>query len=113
MGLAKKPFRVAIIGGGIGGLFAALCIHHHCKDLQVKIDVYEQASEFKEIGAGVGLGVNAARLFHKLGIGEDLNALAGHRNGIWISFRRFDDGQNIVTVPLEFVFILNVRQAWL
>ena len=57
-------FRIAIIGGGIGGLFAALSFHHHCKNTgaNIQIDVYEQAAQYKEIGAGVGLGINAARL---------------------------------------------------
>ena len=98
-----SPFRIAIIGGGIGGLFCALSIHHHCRSTgaNVKIEVYEQASEYKEIGAGVGLGVNAARLVHKLGIGDRLNAISGHRTGIWISFRRFDDSGDIVTVPVN------------
>lgn len=99
---SDSPFRIAIIGGGIGGLFTALCIHHHCNTTRpLEINIYEQASEFKEIGAGVGLGVNAARLFHKIGLGEQLNSVAGHRNGIWISFRRFDNGEKIVEVPLN------------
>lgn len=67
----------------------------------MEIDVYEQASEFKEIGAGVGLGINAARLVHKVGIGEELNKIAGKRDGIWITFRRFDNSEDIVTVPLD------------
>jgi len=96
-----KPFRIAIVGGGIGGLFAALCIHHQCQSQAVEIDVYEQAAEFKEIGAGVGLGVNAAKLVHKLGLGQKLNDVAGRRNGIWITFRRYDNGEEIVTVPAK------------
>lgn len=100
-GGTQKPFRVAIVGGGIGGLFATLCIHHHCKDYPIEIDVYEQASEFKEIGAGVGMGINAARLIHKIGIGEQLNNVAGKRDGVWITFRRFDNGEDIVTIPVD------------
>ena len=98
-----KPFRIAVIGGGIGGLFATLAISHHCAatGAPVKIDVFEQASQYKEIGAGVGVGVNAARLIHKLGIGEKLNAFAGHRTGVWISFRRYDNSEDIVTVPVK------------
>lgn len=107
---SEAPFRIGIIGGGIGGLFTALCIHHQCNNTRpLQIDIYEQASEFKEIGAGVGLGVNAARLFHKIGLGEQLNSIAGHRNGIWISFRRFDNGEKIVEVPLNDT--AKVRQA--
>lgn len=98
-----KPFRVAIVGGGIGGLFCALAIHHHCAvaGAALKIDVYEQAAQYKEIGAGVGVGINAARLIHKLGLGEKLNAIAGHRTGVWITFRRFDDSAEIVTLPVN------------
>ncbi|PNS15782.1 Kynurenine 3-monooxygenase [Sphaceloma murrayae] len=95
-----RPLRVAIIGGGIGGLYAALGIRHHCQS-HVEIDVYEQASEFKEIGAGVGLAVNAARLVHKVGLGDGLNKVAGYRNGVWISFRRFDDGEDIITIRVD------------
>lgn len=101
----ERPFRIAIVGGGIGGLFATLCIHHHCtatpNTRPIQIDVYEQASEYKEIGAGVGVGVNAARLVHKIGLGDKLNAIAGHRTGIWISFRRYDTGGEIVTLPVN------------
>ncbi|KAK6443147.1 hypothetical protein LTR95_000664 [Oleoguttula sp. CCFEE 5521] len=111
----SEPFNISIIGGGIGGLFAALCIHHHVSLLPttqnwtVKISVYEQSSAYREIGAGVGLGVNAARLVHKLGLGDKLNAIAGHRQGIWITFRRFDDGGEVVTVPVKDDAV--VRQA--
>jgi salicylate hydroxylase len=100
---ASEPLRIAVVGGGIGGLFCALAIHHHCTAAGVKIhiDVYEQASEYKEIGAGVGLGINAARLVHKIGIGHKLNAVSGHRLGVWLMFRRFDTGEEIVTFPVN------------
>lgn len=101
----QHPFRIAIAGGGIGGLFCALAIHHHCtrnpNTRPVQITVYEQASQYKEIGAGVGLGVNAARLVHALGFGDRLNAMAGHRTGVWISFRRYHDSGEVVTVPVN------------
>lgn len=99
----RDAFRIAIVGGGIGGLFCALSVHHHCQatEANVKIDVYEQASQYKEIGAGVGLGINAARLVHKLGFGDRLNAIAGHRTGVWISFRRFDTSEEVVTIPVN------------
>src|SRR6267142_2666353 len=44
--------RVLIAGGGIGGLTAALALLEHGID----VDVYEQAAELKEVGAGVQLG---------------------------------------------------------
>lgn len=101
MAAASERFRVAIIGGGIGGLFAALAIHHNCKDLPVDIDVYEQASEFKEVGAGVGLAINSARMVHNIGLGDKLNAISGFRSGVWIDFRRFDNGESIISIPAD------------
>lgn len=101
MPVKGKPFRVAIVGGGIGGLCAALSLHHHCPKGSIQIDVYEQAPQYREIGAGIGLGVNAARLLHAIGIGDAVNDIAGHRNGVWISFRRYDTGAEIVTVPVN------------
>ena len=94
----RPPLRVAIIGGGIGGLCTALSLHHHCGSL-LEINVYEQAPQYKEIGAGVGVGNNAAKLLHKIGIGEEVSKIAGKRSGIWITFRKFDDGSDVVTVP--------------
>ena len=95
------PFRIAIVGGGIGGLFTALCLHHHMRNAPIQIDVYEQAAQYREIGAGVGIGPNAAKLFHEIGIGDQLNKKSGWRNGVWISFRRFDNGGDVITVPSQ------------
>jgi salicylate hydroxylase len=99
----KEPYRIAIIGGGIGGLFAALSIHHHChKDLdKIEIDVYEQAAEYKEIGAGVSLAVNASRLIEKIGLFDDCHAIAGSRKNVWLSFRRYDNSEDIHTAELD------------
>lgn len=98
---SPRPFSVAVIGGGIGGLASALFLHHHCNDQGIEIHVYEQASQYREIGAGIGIGINAAKLLHRIDLGDALNDIAGDRNGVWISFRRFDDGNEIVTVPLD------------
>lgn len=78
-------------------MFTALSINWHCKE-QVQISVYEQASEYREIGAGVGIGVNAAKLLHKIGLGDALNEISGNAEGIWVAFRRFDTGGEVVTV---------------
>lgn len=93
-------FRVAIIGGGLGGLFAALSIHHHCSSEDIQIDVYEQATQYKEIGAGVAIGPNGARLIEKLGLLEEAWKIAGKRGKDWFSFRRYDNGAEILTVPI-------------
>ncbi|HEY5398898.1 MAG TPA: FAD-dependent monooxygenase, partial [Trebonia sp.] len=50
--------RVAIIGGGIGGLTAAIALSR----AGVEVRVYEAAAELREIGAGVALHPNAMRV---------------------------------------------------
>jgi salicylate hydroxylase len=91
-------FRIAVIGGGLGGLFVALSIHHHCASPDLQIDVYEQAAQYKEIGAGVAIGPNAARLIEKLGLLEETWKIAGKRGKHWFSFRRYDTGAEVLTV---------------
>ncbi|KAK4496463.1 hypothetical protein PRZ48_012443 [Zasmidium cellare] len=105
-GDGSTGFSIAIVGGGIGGLFAALSIHHHVTLTNPKrstqIDVYEQAAKYTEIGAGLGIGANAARLIHKLGLYDRLNAIGGNPDGKFSSpaIRRFDNGDEIFRWPV-------------
>src|SRR5438094_5195238 len=69
--------RVLIAGGGIGGLTAALALLKHGID----VDVYEQAAELKEVGAGVQLAANGTRVLYALGIGEELKSLSCEAQG--------------------------------
>ena len=50
------PFNVAIVGGGIPGLTLAIALLQH----DIPLTIYEAASRFGEIGAGVAFGPNAA-----------------------------------------------------
>lgn len=53
---------VVVVGGGIGGLSAALALH----DSGRRVTVLERASEFTEIGAGLQLAPNATRVLDRL-----------------------------------------------
>lgn len=64
--------HVLIAGGGIGELAAALALLKRGFD----VDVYEQALEQREVGAGVQLSANGIRVLHELGVHEALRALA-------------------------------------
>ena len=55
---------VLVVGGGIGGLTAALALSRK----GIPVQVLEQAAEFKEIGAGIQLGPNVFRMFEVLGL---------------------------------------------
>ena len=56
---------VAIVGGGIGGLTAALALIREGID----VEVHEQAPELKELGAGVQISSNGTRVLYALGLG--------------------------------------------
>lgn len=94
--LAAKP-HVLIAGAGIGGLTAALALLRR----GFRVDVYEQASELRELGAGVQLAPNGTRLLIDLGLRERLEEVvceaAGKEVRIWNtgqSWKLFDLGQD-------------------
>jgi len=65
---APSPLKVVIVGGGIGGLTAALALLQRGVD----VEVYEQSAALKEVGAGVQLGSNGTRVLYALGLQEAL-----------------------------------------
>jgi salicylate hydroxylase len=58
--------RVVVVGGGVGGLAAALSLAR----LGIGVSLLEQSSEIAEIGAGLQLAPNAFAALDALGIGE-------------------------------------------
>ena len=65
--------RVAIIGGGIGGLTAANAL----SQAGIEVAVHEAAAELKEIGAGVALHPNAMKVLRALGVEDKVRRVAG------------------------------------
>jgi salicylate hydroxylase len=59
---------ILISGAGIGGLTAALALLKRGID----VEVYEQAPQLGEIGAGIQVGANSARILFALGLEEEL-----------------------------------------
>lgn len=90
----RNDVSVAIIGGGIGGLAAALSLRAAGLDAHV----YERSSEFGEIGAGIQISPNASRILHKLGLGEGLERISV-KPVAWHQ-RRWDDGRTLLRSPL-------------
>lgn len=86
--------KVAIIGGGIGGLSAALQL------LQVGLDVhvYEQAPHIAEIGAGIQISPNASRILLRLGLRAAMDAFGTRPRAV--HQRRWDDGRILQRAPL-------------
>ncbi|MEU1932478.1 FAD-dependent monooxygenase [Streptomyces sp. NPDC019826] len=64
MSVTPVPLRIAVVGGGIGGLAAALSTAragHH-------VTLVERAAQFGEIGAGLQLAPNASQALEELGV---------------------------------------------
>lgn len=71
--VCHRKLSIGIIGGGIGGVAAAVALHR----AGIQATVYERASELREIGAGMMLWPNATRVLKELGLLERVAALSG------------------------------------
>jgi prepilin-type processing-associated H-X9-DG protein len=80
--------RIAVVGGGIGGLAAAAFLHR----AGLRATVHEQAGEISEIGAGLVVAPNAVRLLRRLGRIELFQKTAVPLEVGW-EFRRWQDGR--------------------
>lgn len=69
--MARTP-RIAIIGGGIGGLTAAAAFRAR----GYEIDVYERAASLSEVGAGIQIGPNGVRVLYEMGFKPQLDRFA-------------------------------------
>jgi salicylate hydroxylase len=106
-----KSFNVGVVGGGISGLILALSLLSN----GVPVTLYEAASKFGEIGAGVSFGPNATRAMKLISprIYEAFEARASRNQsaekaGVWFDFRYGEDcggkrpvGEKITTVICE------------
>ncbi len=84
--------RALVIGGGVGGFAAALSLHER----GIEVEVFEQASEIRELGVGINLLPHAVKELADLGLLGHLDA-TGIRTSELIYCNRF--GQRIWTEP--------------
>ncbi|WP_179403933.1 FAD-dependent monooxygenase [Burkholderia guangdongensis] len=92
--------KIAIVGGGIAGLVTAAAL----RDSGHEIGIYEQADQFREIGAGVTLHPNATRLLDKLGLGDALREIGSPTAGVRLmstTGETIDTGEPHGDVPLS------------
>lgn len=73
MDASIRNLRVAVIGGGPGGLATAIALS---KIPNVSVNLYEQASLLREVGAGISIGANTWNVLELLGVADTLTS--GH-----------------------------------
>jgi salicylate hydroxylase len=86
--MPRQP-RIAIVGGGIGGLAAALALERRGAETVV----YEQSGELSEIGAGLNLTPNAVKALRALDLEAAVNAIAAETN--FLNIRSWKSGRYI------------------
>ena len=92
MTAAAAPLLVA--GGGIGGLAAALALSRSGQ----QVELFEQAAQFAEVGAGVQAGPNVVRLLQRWGLGEALARVAAYPDRLQV--RSTASGATLDELPL-------------
>ncbi|MBO0730380.1 MAG: FAD-dependent monooxygenase [Acidimicrobiaceae bacterium] len=88
---------VAVVGGGIGGLAAAIAL----RDAGHETTVYEQATEVRAVGAGISLWPNGVKVLDRLGLGSRLAGMAGRMERMGYAWM---DGSRLTEFSLEPVY---------
>lgn len=83
---SREPLQAIVIGGGIGGITAAIAL----RQAGIDATVYERAPELLEVGSGLPLFTNALKALQKLGLGDKIEALGAHANTLNVSTWRGD-----------------------
>jgi salicylate hydroxylase len=91
--------KVVVVGGGIGGLAAAIALDRR----GIEVEVFEQAAAIAPIGASLSIGPNAVRLLDELGLGERLRRVGALPDTV--DLLRWDDGsllhRSVLGPPME------------
>ncbi|MGD6748018.1 FAD-dependent monooxygenase [Streptomyces sp. BH106] len=90
----SQSYEVTVVGGGLGGLTAALALRHK----GLRVTVLEQAAELGEVGAGIQTAPNASRVLMRLGLRKQLEAIRTEPQDQ--VRRRWQDGSIIGLTPL-------------
>ena len=92
MHTSQSTLHIGIVGGGIAGVALALDL---CRHSHLSVQLFEAASAFGEVGAGVSFGANAVRAIAGLGIAEPYRQIADRTldpwQDIWFEWRRGED----------------------
>ncbi len=87
--------RAVVVGGGIGGIAAAVALERAGIDVQV----HEQAQQLTEVGAGVSLAPNGLRMLERLGVGDGIRELGARYAAVQL---RLPDGRAVAHEPYQF-----------
>jgi salicylate hydroxylase len=88
MGFENK--RIAIVGGGLGGMsFLNAALYTGLKNIQL----YEQAPQFSEVGAGVNITSNANRVLDAFGLQESMTRKSSRKLPCYMEYHNYKTGE--------------------
>ena len=91
----KVALRAVVVGGGIGGIAAAIALAR----AGIEVQVHEQAQQLAEVGAGVSLAPNGLRMLERLGVGEQVRRVGARYASAQL---RLPDGRAVRHQPYQF-----------
>ena len=94
----SQKHKIMIVGAGIAGLTAALCLRQSGHD----VTILEQAPALQDIGAGIQLSPNALHVLNAIGIGDRLASIADIPAEL--SIRDFKSGTPLLTQKMGSTF---------
>jgi 6-hydroxynicotinate 3-monooxygenase len=97
-----KKLSVAVIGAGIGGLTTAAALRR----AGMEVALYEQAPQFKRLGAGIQIGCNAMKVIRAFGLEPSLRAAAFYPRS-WNN-KDYDTGE----VRFDMIFGESAEERW-
>jgi salicylate hydroxylase len=93
--IGTRNMRIAVIGGGIGGLTLALALRQR----GLSAEVFEQAPELAEVGAAVALSANSTRELRRLGLLDQIAAVSTEPTEL--IYRDWRDARRIAAHPVR------------
>ncbi|KAI1809927.1 putative salicylate hydroxylase [Poronia punctata] len=91
---AVRPLSVIVVGAGIGGLAVALCMQKTGHN----VVILEKRHSITEVGAGIQLAPNMARILRRFGILDEVMKYATVLEGV--SVRRWENDEELNFVPM-------------
>lgn len=89
--------KITIIGAGIGGLTTAIALHKK----GFEVEVFESFAEFKPLGSGINLAINAMQVYKQLGIFEIILSNANPLTGMNVVDSQFGPLSRMTLEPFE------------
>ena len=87
--------KALVVGGGIGGLTAALCLHH----AGIDVEIHERAAALTEVGAGIQVSPNGMKVLTRLGLAAEIEAIAFRPQSL--DMRMGQSGARIFSIPIR------------